>query len=52
MAGFEPISLYDLVSEYVSERGIVIDDLLRDGLHPNDDGHRVMFEILKDSLGI
>ena len=52
VAGFELISLYDLVSEYVSEHGIAIDDLLRDGLHPNDDGHRVMFEILKDSLGI
>ena len=51
-AGFELISLYDLVSEYVSARGILIDDLLRDGLHPNDDGYRVMFELLKAELEI
>ena len=51
-AGFELISLYDLVSEYVTARGIAIDELLRDGLHPNDEGYGVMFEILRRELGI
>lgn len=51
-AGFELISLYDLASEYVSVRGMLIDDLLRDGLHPNDEGYRVMFELLKAELEI
>ncbi len=52
VAGFELISLYDLASEYISARGILIDELLFDGLHPNDKGYRVMFELLKSELEI
>lgn len=52
VAGFELISLYDLASEYISERGILIDELLFDGLHSNDEGYRVMFELLRKELEI
>ena len=46
-AGFALISLYDFFGEYCSQNGVALDSLLRDGLHPNDEGYRVMFEILK-----
>lgn len=51
-AGFEHISMYDLITEYVSKNALTIDALLCDGLHPNDEGYRVMFELLKNALGV
>ncbi len=50
-AGFALISMYDLVSDYVKEKGILVDDLLCDGLHPSDEGYKVMFSLLCEALG-
>ncbi|MBP3592680.1 MAG: SGNH/GDSL hydrolase family protein [Clostridia bacterium] len=50
-AGFALISMYDLVSAYVKEKGILVDDILVDGLHPSDEGYKVMFTKLKEALG-
>lgn len=50
-AGFALISMYDLVSDYVKEKGILVDDLLCDGLHPSDEGYKVMFSLLREALG-
>ena len=44
------LSLYDLVSAYCKKNGVSIDALLCDGLHPNDDGYRVMFDLLVKAL--
>ena len=51
-AGFDFISMYDLMTEYTSSHGIKIDDLLCDGLHPSDKGYDVMFELIKAALGV
>ena len=50
-AGFALISMYDLVTDYVNEKGILVDALLCDGLHPSDEGYKVMFSLLCEALG-
>lgn len=50
-AGFALISMYDLVASYVKEKGILVDALLCDGLHPSDEGYKVMFSLLCEALG-
>ncbi len=50
-AGFALISMYDLVSAYVKNKRIPVDDILADGLHPSDEGYRVMFSLLCEALG-
>ena len=50
-AGFAFISMYDLFLSYIENNGIELDTLLRDGLHPNDDGYKAMYTILKNELG-
>ena len=51
-AGFPLISMYELFSEYLAENNVDINSLLDDGLHPNDEGYRVMFSLLSHTLGI
>lgn len=48
--GAAVLSLYDLISAYCKENNTSIDALLCDGLHPNDEGYRVMFEQLVKAL--
>jgi lysophospholipase L1-like esterase len=50
--GFAHISMYDRFSEYIKEQRMEIDSLLGDGLHPNDEGYRVMFKLISEALGI
>ena len=50
-AGFALVSMYDLVTDYVNEKGILVDALLCDGLHPSDEGYKVMFSLLCEALG-
>lgn len=49
---FPFISLYDLFTGYCRENSVVLDTMLADGLHPNDEGYRVMFELLKKTFHI
>lgn len=51
-AGFEFISLYDLITAYMKEKGIEIDALLADGLHPNDKGYDVMYELIRKEFNV
>lgn len=46
------ISVYDAFLEYCDIKGINVDTLLKDGLHPNDAGYEVMFKIICRHLGI
>lgn len=46
------ISVYDHFIDYCNTKGIEIDTLLKDGLHPNDAGYEVMFKIISRSLGV
>lgn len=50
--GFPLITLYPLFAEYCSLKGISYELLLKDGLHPNDEGYRVMYRIIMKELGI
>lgn len=44
--GFSFISLYDLFCEYCKNNNIDHESLLCDGLHPNDRGYDIMYELL------
>lgn len=44
------ISMYDLFLDYCAKNAIPLDSLLCDGLHPNDAGYRVMFDLIRDAL--
>ena len=46
------LSLYDLMTAYCDESNTSIEALLCDGLHPNDEGYRVMFELLVKALSL
>lgn len=50
--GFLFISLYDLFSEYLKENKIELGAMLADGLHPNDKGYKVIYELLKKALNV
>ena len=50
--GFPFISMYSLFLEYCEIKDISISSLLADGLHPNDEGHKVIFELLLKELCI
>ena len=50
--GFPVLSLYSLFMNYCESKGITVDSLLSDGLHPNNDGHKVMFELILKEIGI
>ena len=50
--GFPFISMYELFSAYCDKNGIAVDSLLCDGLHPNDNGYDVMFELLTEELRV
>ena len=45
-------SLYDAFSAYCEENGIDYETLLCDGLHPNDEGYRVMFALISEAFGV
>lgn len=45
------ISIYKSFLNYCREHNITIDSLLADGLHPNDTGYQLMFEIVLEALG-
>lgn len=49
---FPFISMYDLFNEYCAENNRTVDSLLIDGLHPNDEGYDVMFQLLTAALGV
>lgn len=50
--GFPFISLYTAFLEYCDRKNINFESLLIDGLHPNDAGYDVMFELIMRELGI
>lgn len=51
-ANFPFISMFDLFTEYMQENGVELTSLLFDKVHPNDEGYKVMFELLKKELKI
>ena len=45
-------SMYDAFSDYCKAQNIAVDALLCDGLHPNDTGYRVMFDLLVEAFSL
>ncbi len=50
--GFSFLSLYDKFSDYCKENSVTVDSLLADGLHPNDEGYKVMFNLIMNEMGV
>jgi lysophospholipase L1-like esterase len=50
--GANVLSLYDLFSDHCEKNNLSIDELLCDGLHPNDKGYRVIFDLLIKAFGV
>lgn len=50
--GVAYISVYDEILDYCDDKDVSVDDLLGDGLHPNDYGYDVMFKIISKKLGV
>lgn len=48
----EYISIYKKTLDYMEETGATIDDLLADGLHPNDRLHKLMYGWIIEGLGL
>lgn len=46
------VDLYTAMNDYCETRNVALNDLLKDGLHPNDRGYEVMFRLLMKELGI
>ena len=45
-------SLYDAFLAYCEKNGISLDSLLCDGLHPNDEGYRIMYSLITEAFGV
>lgn len=45
------VSIYKEFLNYCRDTGTEVDTLLADGIHPNDTGYRLMFEIVLEALG-
>lgn len=50
--GFPFINLYAKFNEYCDLKNIELNSLLADGLHPNDEGYRIMFKLILKEIGI
>ena len=50
--GASVLSLYDLFSDYCRENNACVDEFLCDGLHPNDKGYKLMFDLLVTAFEI
>jgi lysophospholipase L1-like esterase len=46
------LSMYDLFCDYCKENGLTPEQLLCDGVHPNDQGYKVIFELLIKEFGV
>ena len=50
--GFCLISLYDLFSDYLKKNDVDIHSTLKDGLHPNDEGYKIIYQLLLKQFAI
>ena len=46
------IKMFSELNYYLYDKNIELNSILADGLHPNDDGYSIMFELIKKLLGI
>ena len=48
--GAELIDVQQAFVEQAKKRGVTVDSLLSDGMHPNDDGHRLVADLLRQRI--
>jgi lysophospholipase L1-like esterase len=48
--GAELLDIQQAFVEYAQKRGVTVDSLLSDGMHPNDDGHRIEADLLRERI--
>lgn len=49
---FPLISMYDLFNQYCKENNLIIDSLLADSLHPNDQGYDIIYTLLLKAFNL
>lgn len=52
VCGFPWISLYNLFMEYCEMKERTVESFLDDSVHPNDEGHEVIFKLLMKEFGL
>ncbi|MBR7146431.1 MAG: SGNH/GDSL hydrolase family protein [Oscillospiraceae bacterium] len=50
--GYAMLSLYEKMTDYCAKNGVELGELLVDGVHHNDRGYDVMYELICDALGL
>lgn len=50
--GATVLSMYDMFLDYCETENLSVNELLCDGLHPNDKGYEVMFSLLIKAFGV
>jgi lysophospholipase L1-like esterase len=48
--GKELLDIQQTFVEHAQKRGVIVDSLLSDGMHPNDDGHRIEDDLLRERI--
>jgi lysophospholipase L1-like esterase/predicted neuraminidase len=48
--GAELLDMQQAFVEQTKKRGVTVDSLLSDGMHPNDDGHRIEADLLRERI--
>ncbi|MCU9612387.1 SGNH/GDSL hydrolase family protein [Caldibacillus lycopersici] len=48
--GYDYINMYEGINQYLSKEKLSLNNILADGIHPNDEGYRIWFEVLRNYL--
>lgn len=48
--GAELLDMQQVFVEQAKKRGVTVESLLSDGMHPNDDGHRIEADLLRERI--
>ena len=49
--GYDYISVFNKFNSYCRTKGVALSTLLSDGLHPNDSGYLLMYQIILEEMG-
>ncbi|MEN9576952.1 MAG: hypothetical protein RL077_6479 [Verrucomicrobiota bacterium] len=49
-AGAEFLDVQQAFVDHAQKRGVTVESLLSDGMHPNDDGHRIEADLLRERI--
>jgi len=49
--GYDYVSLFNKFNQYCRTKGVALSTLLGDGLHPNDSGYLLMYQMILEEIG-